>query len=318
MDITKNRQSNEILRAMSKRAFPEKEMLSCKELTEGMCNTAYLVTFTDGSKSVVKIAGNNKEGLMSNEINLMRTEVEAMKIVEESGLVRIAKVEFYDTTHEVCDGDYFFMEALEGDSHNSIREQLTEEEHQVIYKEVGEIVAKISTIQGKGFGFLGEERRFDTLFDYVYLMMKNVIDDAKRKNVAFPVSGEEILSQLKADRSIFDEVTKPVLVHWDIWEGNVFVKDKHVVGIIDWERAMWAEPFLEAGFRLYSKRPEFLMGYGQTEFTNAELRRLSWYDAFLFLTMIIEGAYRIYADDSQARWVTPLFLQAWNTITSLA
>ena len=27
-----------------------------------------------------------------------------------------------------------------------------------------------------------------------------------------------------------------------MWEGNIFVKDGEISGIIDWERAMWGEP----------------------------------------------------------------------------
>ena len=53
------------------------------------------------------------------------------------------------------------------------------------------------------------------------------------------------MDKLYLDKTVFDEVKEPSLVHWDMWEGNVFVKEKHVLGIIDWERAMWGEAFMD-------------------------------------------------------------------------
>lgn len=38
MAITKNRQSEETITCMAKRAFPNKQIAKIKELTEGMCN----------------------------------------------------------------------------------------------------------------------------------------------------------------------------------------------------------------------------------------------------------------------------------------
>ena len=49
------------------------------------------------------------------------------------------------------------------------------------------------------------------------------------------------MDKLARDKVCFDKVTQPTLVHWDMWEGNIFVKAGHVVGVIDWERALWAK-----------------------------------------------------------------------------
>ena len=37
------------------------------------------------------------------------------------------------------------------------------------------------------------------------------------------------------------------------------------------------------------------------------MRRIYWYDVLLYLTMMTEGKYRGYADDSQYQWVAPLY-----------
>ena len=46
--ITKNRQSNEAITEMAKKAFPDKTVVKIKELTEGMCNVTYHVVCGKG------------------------------------------------------------------------------------------------------------------------------------------------------------------------------------------------------------------------------------------------------------------------------
>ncbi len=316
MGITKNRQSDEVIARMAQKAFPKKQMEACKELTEGMCNAAYLVTFTDGSKSIVKIASGDGKGLMSNEVNMMQAEVKAMRIVRKHNAVKVAEVYYYDTSHTICDGNYFFMEVLEGKSCSSLGDTLTEEEKSRINYEAGQIERNITSICGEKFGFLGEKKRYEKLFDFFHQMISNVLSDAKKKEVDLGISADEVLQQLVQHKPYFEEVTQPVLVHWDMWEGNIFIKDKHVSGIIDWERAVWGEAFMDDRFRRASRNQDFLRGYGQEEFSEAEQKRIYWYDVLLYLTMMTEGAYREYEDDGQYQWAKPMFEASWKELVS--
>ena len=72
-------------------------------------------------------------------------------------------------------------------------------------------------------------------------------------------------SPVSHNLDVLDEVSEPALVHWDLWAGNVFVKDGKITGITDFERALWGDPLMEHYFRMITepKRPEaFLRGYG--------------------------------------------------------
>ena len=60
---------------MAKMAFPDKQIAEIKELTEGMCNVTYDITFEDGSESILKISVKDRRGNTSNEVNLMRAEL---------------------------------------------------------------------------------------------------------------------------------------------------------------------------------------------------------------------------------------------------
>lgn len=315
MAITKNRQSEAVIRQMAQNAFPGKQMASCTELTEGMCNTAYMINFADGSRSVLKIATKDNRGRMSNEVNLMEAEVTAMGLVSAANVADVAQVQYYDRSNKICDSHYFFMEALEGESLSSIVEQFAEEERAVINYEIGQVERRISFIHGKAFGLLGDtEHKHETLYDFIYMLISNVLSDAEKKGVSFGVSPEEILGLLKQYQAVFDKVKTPVLVHWDMWEGNIFVKDGHISGIIDWERAMWGEPFMDDRFRRHTRNKDFLRGFGQEEFTEEEMSRILWYDVLLYLTMMTEGAYREYDDDGLYQWTKPFFEASWKEL----
>ena len=300
--ITKNRQSRETIINMAKQAFPDKQITEIKELTEGMCNVTYDIAFSDGSESILKIAAKDRSGNTSNEINLMQAEVNAMRLVAGKCSCKVADVQYYDTSNTVCDGNYFFMEKLLGDNFFLVRESLSEEVIANINTEIGKISKELKNVQNTEFGFLGDDVRYATLYDFVKHMLANLIFDAEKRNIDIAYDKQTFLNQLEEDKSAFTEVSYASLVHWDMWEGNVFVKDGHVSGIIDWERALWGEPFMDDRFRMHNRGQDFLEGFGQTSFTDNELKRMRWYDVILYLTMMIEVFYREFEDKGQYFW----------------
>lgn len=302
MAITKNKQTENTIRLMAKAAFPDREVTSIKELTEGMCNVTYHVGLDNGTESILKITSKDEQGRISNEVNLMEAEVRAMELVKKSKLVKVADIYFYDCSKTICDSDYFFMEKLEGDNLNLIRENLTSKEIAQINYETRRIARKLTDIKNGQFGFLGDWERFDNLYDFVHKMLSNLIEDAAKENISLGINESALLDKLARVKSCFDEVTQPTLVHWDMWEGNFFVKDGHVTGVIDWERALWGEAYMDDRFRRHTRDGDFLKGYGQTGFSASEMKRISWYDIILYLTMMIEVTYRKYDDDGQYHW----------------
>ncbi len=99
--------------------------------------------------------------------------------------------------------------------------------------------------------------------------------------------------------AVLEEVTIPCLVHWDAWNSNFFVRDGKVTGIIDFERALWAEPLMEAQFRRFGGAAitDAMRGYGKTSFTAAEQQRNYLYSLHLALVMNTECYYRNYDTD---------------------
>lgn len=317
MGITKNYQSTETLKKMIQNAYPRKSLSTCQELTDGFCNVAYHITFTDGAQCILKVAAAGTEGYMSHEKNLMGAEVTALRLVHGKLSATVPHIDVYDDTQSLCSGKYFFMEFLNGTNYSKLGPSMTDAQKAEINYQIGELVQEISAIHGEHFGLLGDPAHtFSTLYDFYRYMLSLVINDAERVNIEFFITGQELLALLAQDKSIFDKVQTPHLVHYDLWEGNLFVKDGRVSGIIDWERALWGDPLMEDRFRRHTRNDDFLRGYGKENLTAEELRRIYWYDILLYLIMMTEGTYREYEDDGQYRWVAPLFRASLQELTS--
>ena len=302
MAITKNRQSRETILSMAKQAFPDKRVVTIRELSEGMCNVTYDIAFHDGTESILKIAAKDHTGNISNEINLMQAEVRAMKIAAENCTFKVADIQYYDTSKTLCDGHYFFMEKIEGENFHYTQDKLTEAEIAGIHRQIGKIAKELSSVQNTAFGFFGEDTRYDSLYAFVKQMLRNLVSDAQKRNIDILYDGQFYLNELEKEKYAFETVTHSTFVHWDMWEGNIFVNGGQVSGVIDWERALWGEPYMDDRFRRHNRNPHFLEGFGKTTFEETELRRMRWYDIILYLTMTIEVFYREYEDKGQYFW----------------
>lgn len=315
MGITKCIQTKENIIRMAKTAFSERGIPEIEELTEGMCNVAYKLTYEDGFRTILKIASPIKSGFLTNECNLMDAEVMAMKLVTRNTDIKVPEVYTYDTTRSLCEGDYFFMECMDGINWISVIESLAEDVNVRLRRRTGALQKQLTAISNDKFGLLGDIRHeFAGLFDFIYFLINNVLHDAEKRGVVIGVPKNEIIDLLTKDKSVFEEVKKPTLVHWDMWEGNIFVKDGEITGIIDWERAMWGEPYMDEPFRHHKRNKDFMEGFGVLELSKVEMRRIYWYDILLYLTMMTEVTYREYEDDGQYQWSKSLFEEVWSLL----
>lgn len=299
--ITKNSISGDSIRKMAEHAFPSDKVKEVRELTEGYFNTAYLVVFEE-KEVILKIAPPKEIPVMSYEKDIMRAEVECMKFVKDKTNVPVPEVLFCDDTHTICPSDYFFMSKLDGMSFSSIKETFTEEEKNLIEFHTGEYNAGINSITGDGFGYYNLVQK-DASWPEVFLsFFAGIFKDAAAIGMDTGLDYTAIEELFTKHRGCFEEVAVPRLVHWDLWEGNIFVKDKGITGLIDFERCMWADVLLEVGFRSHYQKPSFLAGYGKQEFTEAERVRILWYDLYLFFLALMETDYRKYPDKGIYFW----------------
>lgn len=313
--LTKNKQSTETISKMVEKYFTPLKMEKFHELTEGYFNMAYEICLSNGISLILKIAPSPKTRVMTYEKNIMFSEVEAMRLALGSGEIPVAKILAYDDSCTICDSPYFFMEKIQGKSLHSVKNSLSPEQINQIYLETGRINKEINHINCPAFGYPGQsEFQGKEWYPIFRKMMEAGVNDARQGNVDLKIPIQQMWHCLDRDRHVFDEVKEPKLVHWDCWDGNIFVHSGKVTGIIDWERSLWADPLMEVGFRTYSDNTCFQKGYGIRNLTETQKRRALWYDVYLMLLVALECEYRKYETMDTYCYSTQMLIKQFNKI----
>lgn len=301
---TKNKKTREQIESMVVRAFNGLGLADGEEavleLKEGWFNAAYNIKLADGREVILKIAPPQDAEVMLYEKDIMATEVASMRLVHENPAIPVPEIYFYDDTLDLCDSDYFFMEKIYGDNLHHIKANLPAETQEAIELRIGEIVREVNCFPGVYFGYDGNpDLQANTWKEAFIKIVEAVLEDAARKHVVFDYSYDELRAAVLKHAPALEEITKPTLVHWDAWDLNFFVKDSKIVGIIDFERALWAEPLMEAHFRQFGDGgiTNSMRGYGKTSFTLAEEQRNHLYSLHLALVMHTECYFRNYDTD---------------------
>lgn len=270
------------------------------ELKEGWFNAAYSVRLSDGREVILKIAPTRDAEVLAYEKDIMTTEVATMRLVRENPAIPVPEIYYFDTAQDLCDSDYFFMEKLAGANYEHIKSSLPSEMQTQIDRRIGEIIREINGFTGTYFGYDGNsDLQGDNWKETFIKIVDSVLEDGRRKDADFGYSIDEIRAAVLKHAPSLEAVTTPWLVHWDAWDLNFFVKDGNVSGIIDFERALWAEPLMEAQFRALAfwGVSESMHGYGKTTLTHEEDVRCHLYTLHLALVMKTECYYRNYDTD---------------------
>ena len=314
---TKNKQSNEDILKMVQKGFGKhitSDDITIKELSEGFFNVAYEVILP-GKEIILKIAPPINSKIMTYEHNIMQAEVDALRTVKTNTTVPVPEVLYYDASHNLCNADYFFMEKIEGESYHKLKNDgMPEEVQKEIMYDIGRYNYEMNQILGTKFGYIGLADKQGLNWRETFLsMIEDILKDGEDIDVSLGVEYEAVRTLINKASFVLDEVKQPVFVHWDLWEGNVFVKDGEITGIIDFERAMWADPLMEYSFRAHSNNEDFIAGYGVDLRKKVPVRALL-YDIYLYLIMVIETKYRHYLEDWQYGFATKELYKAMNEL----
>lgn len=313
---TKCQLSREELNVLVERAFQgKKELSGYEELKDGWFNSAYALTLKDGMKAVLKLAPRSGEGLLRYERNVMKAEVEVVRLLAEAGDIPVPRILYDELGGE--GSDCFVMEFVPGDPYNKVKEHLTLEERRAIETELGRLNRRINEYQGERFGYYAGEDNAGKNWPAAFAdMIAGILADAADRNVLLSMNAGRIAAVLKEREASLAEVTVPRLVHWDLWDGNVFVEQGRITALIDCERALWGDPLLEYYFRsLVPDNGAFLKGYGQESFTDTERERMQLYDLYLALILRIECSYRQYSDENHIRWTEEHLACVWSELS---
>ncbi|MFE4452207.1 phosphotransferase family protein [Streptomyces sp. NPDC056796] len=287
--------------------------VSLEPLTGGTYNTVTRVTFGDGGQWVVKVPPAHSAGL-SYEQHLLVNEVTFYDAAAEAGAT-IPRVVHSELDPGAPTGAYIVMTARPGRPWSAIGDGLTPDETRSLRAEFGGIVGRLHRVTGPGFGYPGGALGplSATWREAFTAMTDAVLRDAEGYGARLPLPVDRIREVLAGASDVLDEVTRPALVHFDLWQGNLLVTGepgaRRVGGIIDGERMFWGDPVADLVSTSLFGDPEadldFLAGYaGATGspvvFTPSLRRRLGLYRGYLYLIMLTETVPRGYGSEEVA------------------
>ncbi|MEU9795931.1 aminoglycoside phosphotransferase family protein [Streptomyces sparsogenes] len=305
----------------------------CTPLSGGTYNTVVRVVFDDHRRWVVKIPPPLSAPGLSHEKELLRGEVAFYTSAATAPDVPVSTVVHSELAPYAAGGPYLISTLCPGRPWNGLSETIRDDERRRLRRELGAVVARLHTVAGTGFGYpaapLGPSPA--TWRQTFTAMIHAVLDDADRYRVRLPVSPARVRELLAAAAGVLDDVVRPVLVHFDLWEGNLLLDGepgaRALGGVIDGERMFWGDPVADfvslALLGNLEDDADFLAGYeavaGPLRFDASVWLRLALYRVYLYLIMLVEVAPRGYPPEQVARTrkhVTPQLLAAVREVAT--
>lgn len=255
---------------------PDTEVAACRLIEGGHFNTAYdISTRNPDCRLVLRIAPRADRPLLNYEHTMMLAEPRIYETLRRGG-VPTSRVVAVDGSRSIVDRVYILIDFIDALplNHSSISADTRKE----LMREVGEYAAKMHAITIPIFGRImpdGSIRGGDSWADVFGELFTEICEKCRESDVMDPAEIDAALDALSRYRAVFDECREPVLVHNDIWDPNILVKQEDgvwsVKAIIDADRAIFADREYE--FALWEDAdPDLLIGYGHPIDTSEEAR----------------------------------------------
>ncbi|WP_377272520.1 phosphotransferase family protein [Peterkaempfera sp. SMS 1(5)a] len=306
--LTKRRPPRTQLQAWLHSALgPDAGLVEYTECTDGWFNTVYAVTLTDGREAVVKVAPPAGMKLMRYEGDLLYAEDHFYRQAAGSGMPQPALL------HTDLDEGFLLLERLRGTPLDKVAGAMAPEALAGVRHQVGAAAARLHRVTGPAFGYIRRDGRtrsqsWRTSF---LAIIDDVLADATELNTELPAAPDRIGALIHRHADVLDEVERPALIHFDLWDGNAFVLEQpdgswQLEGAIDGERALYGDPLAElvslAIFAEPEDSPGLLEGYAEAAGAPLRLdaagrRRLTLYRIYLDLILATEGATRGYGEE---------------------
>ncbi|GAA3804817.1 aminoglycoside phosphotransferase family protein [Sphaerisporangium flaviroseum] len=286
---------------------------SAEELTDGFANAVWRLSLDDGRQVVLKVSPPPDLELLRYERHLLRTEAQVYHLATPAG-IPLPRLLYSGFDDPELGGDYLIMSALDGVPWNQA-ESLGEDDQRALRHELGRLLAELHTIAGQGvYGYPYAGLTGPTWRDAFIVMMGALMDDAVRYATPLPCSLVEIAGAIHSNAHVLDEVTVPMLVHFDIWPGNVFLstppeEPPRIQALIDHERAFWGDPLADfvtpTIFEELRDDDPILVGYreagGKLDLTPEARTRDAMYRVYLYLILLVENGPRQYPEEDYGR-----------------
>jgi len=300
--------TSQIAAMLSRAGIGWDQVADAAMLPGGTFNSVYRVALTDGTTLILKAAPPPEVPVLRHEHGLLHAEALLYRLAAGRRIAGVPAV-----VHG--GGGFLLMTELPGQPWPSVADRLNDGQRQRLRGDVGRLVAGLHTITGTGFGYpsraLGPlAATWRAAFGG---MLDAVLADAEGFGVTLPRLPGAIRDLAAAHADALDDVTTPVLVHFDLWDGNILVDSSsgtpRISGLIDAERAFWGDPLADfISLALLSDIRQdgaFLDGYrqagGPVVLDASSEVRLALYRSYLYLIMLTEMTPRAFTPAQRQR-----------------
>ena len=276
--------------ALARVLAPLGELTGLDKLDGGTFASVWEARFAEGEPAIVKVAPpDDAPSLLLYEERMLRSEALIMQLGEERGWP-FPRLLLLDTSREILPVDVLAMSRMPGSRWDQAQAHMTPEANDRATRELGRLLARVHEERGAEFGYPSSSTlRAPTWPEAVELVVESLLADARRARV--PLPGHRIRAALVRARAALAEVVEPRLVHADPWPGNVFVVPEtgEVLGVIDVERGLWADPLFDvvAGDAMNAGEPDARLA-AVAAFSDAELMRIHVYRIWFTVLMTTE------------------------------
>jgi aminoglycoside phosphotransferase (APT) family kinase protein len=278
-------------------------------LDGGTFNDVSRVTLADGRRLILKVAPPPDVPVLTYELGILRTEALFYELAAPHR--QVPAVIHAGFGHRDGAGDFLLMTELPGQPWPAVADRIGD--RQRLRGELGRIVAGLHAMTGSEFGYPARPltASWRTAFGG---MLDTILAEADQYRVTLPLPSGVIRQRAARHESVLDEVTTPVLVHFDLWDGNILIDldggTPRIGGLIDAERAFWGDPladFVSLALLGDIRRDEaFLAGYheagGPARLDTSSPVMLALYRSYLYLIMLVEAVPRGY-DAARREWL---------------
>lgn len=282
--------------AMCHTAFgPDVTIERIVELGAGFFNNTFTVEIADMPKLILRVAPAPAAHVYPNEKLLMRREYNVGPFLAPVCPVAPRTI-MADFTHQVIDRDYMFQSFLEGEVWGAVHGEMSDAEKDAVRRQLGAIARRINSVEGETFGFPHPDPGFARWSDFLVHFLSTMCSEVEA--LGFEAgNGLRLLRWLEANRPLFDQIRRPVLLHGDMWPQNILIRrtdaTPEITGLLDAERALWGDPLFEWTYNLGTVHPAFWEGYGpRDEGPDAQRRALAYKGIWLVLVIMESSRYQ--------------------------
>ena len=264
----------EQIKAMCEQAFGQGTPINLvRELDGGQFNNTYLIELADRDPVILRVAPPPEQAVFWHERFLMRRELAMQKFLAPIAAL-LPTILMTDFTHEVIERDYLFQRWMPGSLWWDVQQDLTPEEHDDLWRQFGQLVRAISSVQGEAFGLVQNGSQFPTWSLTLLDWLERTITDAANSSLDTALLCR-LLAIVRDHTGFLDEMARPRLLHGDLWLFNLLIERNkegpRIVGVLDADRGSWGDPLADWTFFLLPRRASaqeqalFWQAYGQTE-----------------------------------------------------